>query len=32
VGIKVWIYKGDIFENKPNVAPVARPAMRARAN
>ncbi len=33
VGIKVWIYKGDIFENRPvSAAPAARPAIRARAN
>ena len=33
VGIKVWIYKGDIFENRPvSASPAARPAMRPRAN
>ncbi len=33
VGIKVWIYKGDIFENRPAVAAAPKQgSFRARAN
>ena len=33
VGIKIWIYKGDIFENRPTVAAAPKPgSFRARVN